>query len=192
MALERDQFARIFPGLGDLKLDRYYLAFACALPEFEITTAQRMAAFFAQVGHESSGLTVLKEWAATDELRGAQYEGRADLGNVQLGDGHRYYGRGPIQLTGRANYREVGLALGLPLEENPDLALEIEAGARIAGRFWKTRGLNFLADQGTLSAFRKITGRVNGGQNGAADRENRWHAARAVLKLGAPRTDVPA
>ena len=109
---------------------------------------------------------------------GAAYEGRRDLGNTQPGDGVRYKGRGPIQLTGRNNYRAAGQALGLPLEQNPTLASRPDVGFRIAGWFWKTRGLNALADQG---AFTTISERINGGHNGLADRYAYWARARGVL-----------
>ena len=62
---------------------------------------------------------------------GAAYEGRTDLGNTQPGDGKRYKGRGPIQLTGRSNYRSAGIALGLPLEESPELVTFPSAGFKV-------------------------------------------------------------
>ncbi len=85
-----------------------------AAPDFEINTQERMAAFLAQVGHESGGLHWLVElWGPTaTQLR---YEGRADLGNTEPGDGVRYKGRGLIQLTGRENYRKAGEALATEL-----------------------------------------------------------------------------
>src|SRR4051812_46296976 len=73
-----------------------------AMSEFEINTPERQAAFLAQVGHESGGLRFMVErWGPTESQR--RYEMRHDLGNTEPGDGHRYLGRGLIQLTGRAN-----------------------------------------------------------------------------------------
>src|SRR5690606_25370634 len=101
-----------------------------------------------------------------------------DLGNAQPGDGRRYKGRGPIQLTGRANYRAAGKALGLPLEEQPELAAMPEHGFRIAAWYWTMRKLNPLADQGNFLA---ITVAINGGLNGYADRVRRRETAKKVL-----------
>src|SRR5215467_14480028 len=109
---------------------------------------------------------------------GAAYEGRRDLGNTQPGDGKRYKGRGPIQLTGRANYRRAGKALGLDLEKDPAKAADPAVGFRVAGWFWKTHGLNELADKGD---FREITRRINGGYNGLASRQAFYKKAKEVL-----------
>src|SRR5258705_12947602 len=98
---------------------------------------------------------------------GAAYEGRKDLGNPQPGDGKRYKGRGPIQLTGRANYTRYGGLLCLDLVNDPTIAATKEVGFRIAGQFWKLNGLNELADQ---QQFKAITKRINGGYNSLHDR----------------------
>lgn len=134
-----------------------------AMIEFGITTQQRAEMFLAQVLHESGGLAWFEELAD-----GSAYEGRADLGNVRPGDGKRYKGRGPIQLTGRANYRWAGSRLGLALEAIPTIAAEHRIGWRIAGLYWQSRGLNALADRGD---FLTITRRINGGTNGLASRQ---------------------
>jgi len=106
------------------------------------------------------------------------YEGRRDLGNTQPGDGKRYKGRGPIQLTGRNNYRAAGGALGLELEANPQRAADVDVGFRVAAWFWTSRGLNLLADVGD---FREITRRINGGFNGLPQREAYSRRALEVL-----------
>jgi putative chitinase len=129
-----------------------------AMRERDITTQQRAAMFLAQVLEESGNLAYFEEIAS-----GQEYEGRSDLGNTHPGDGPRYKGRGPIQLTGRANYRWAGARLGLPLEQHPDLAAQHAVGWRIAALYWQSHGLNELADQG---AFLTITKRINGGTNG--------------------------
>jgi len=136
---------------------------AAAMLEHGITTRRRAAYFLAQVLHESGRLRWFEELAS-----GAAYEGRcSDLGNCHPGDGRRYKGRGPIQLTGRANYRAAGRVLGLPLEQHPGLAARHQVGWRTAGWYWHCRGLNTLADRG---AFVEVTRRINGGTNGLADR----------------------
>ena len=144
----------------------------------EINTAERQAAFLAQLAHESGQLRYWEEIAS-----GQAYEGRVDLGNTQPGDGRRFKGRGPIQITGRANYRAAGAALGIDLEGNPKLAAATEVGFKVAGWYWKKRGLNQLADEGTLESFRKITRRINGGYNGHEDRLRYWRLARKALAL---------
>lgn len=125
-----------------------------AMVEAEITTVTRAAAFLAQLAWESGDLRHFEEIAD-----GSAYEGRADLGNNQPGDGKRYKGRGPIQLTGRANYRAAGFALGLDLEGDPEIAARPEVGFRVAAWYWTSRGLNEVADRPN---FRMVTKRVNG------------------------------
>jgi predicted chitinase len=142
----------------------------------QIATHLREAAFLAQLAHESGELRWLEELAS-----GAAYEGRRDLGNTQPGDGKRFKGRGPIQITGRANYRAAGKALDLPLVQRPELAAYPQHGFDIATWFWTTRRLNALADQ---SAFRLITRRINGGMNGYADRLAYYTRALRVLSRG--------
>jgi predicted chitinase len=144
-----------------------------AMQEAAITTRKRRAAFLAQLAHESGELRYFEELAS-----GEAYEGRRDLGNTQKGDGRRYKGRGPIQLTGRNNYRAAGKALGIDLENNPARAAAVDVGFRTAGWFWTNRKLNGYADQGN---FREITRRINGGYNGLAQRQAFYNHALGVL-----------
>lgn len=137
------------------------------LPKYEITsTVERICNFLGQGAHETQRFRAMREiWGPTPaQLR---YEGRADLGNTQPGDGRRYLGRGIFQLTGRANYREVGSKIGKPLEARPELAETPEVAMETAAYYWDSRGLSALADQGLED---KITRRINGGTNGIADR----------------------
>jgi len=145
-----------------------------AMVERGITTQNEAAAFLAQVLHESVRLRYFEEIAS-----GAAYEGRRDLGNTHPGDGVRYKGRGPIQLTGRANYRAAGRALGLPLETHPTLAARHDIGWRIAAWFWQTHGLSQFAN-GTQGGFDQITRRINGGFNGKVSRDALWRAVKRV------------
>ncbi|HNX94901.1 MAG TPA: glycoside hydrolase family 19 protein [Holophaga sp.] len=94
------------------------------------------------------------------------YEGRADLGNSLAGDGVRYHGRGFVQLTGRVNYHKVGAALGLPLEENPDLALDPAHAARILAWFVRNHGVARAAE---IRDWRRTRLLINGGYNGWDD-----------------------
>ncbi|MDX2009880.1 MAG: glycoside hydrolase family 19 protein [Myxococcaceae bacterium] len=169
-----DQLRRIMPRLALADARRYLPFLNTAMAEVNITTPKRQAAFLAQVSHESGQLRFFEEIAS-----GAAYEGRRDLGNVRPGDGRRFKGRGPIQLTGRATYRAAGRAPGLDLENRPTRAADPDVGFRVAGWYWKTRDLNALADRGD---FVEITRRINGGLNGLADRQQAWARARAVLQ----------
>lgn len=152
-----------------------------AMAEYHITTLAREAAFLAQVGHETMGLVYAKElWGPTAAQRG--YEGRADLGNTQPGDGSRYRGRGLLQITGRANYAKAGQALGLDLVGHPEILEERDMAALVSAWWWKSHGLNELADAGK---FDQITRVINGGTNGQAERRALWAKAKAALGVGA-------
>ena len=157
------------------------LGAACA--KGHIDTPQRLAHFLAQVTHESGGFRWMQEiWGPTPAQ--VRYEGQLDLGNTEPGDGHRYMGRGPLQLTGRSNYRTTGRRIGYPLEAQPELASQIGVGSLIAVDYWTTRDLNRLADQGGQVMVRAITRVVNGGVTGLADRERRYVLAACQVQPG--------
>ncbi|NTS64143.1 glycoside hydrolase [Sphingomonas sp. HHU CXW] len=101
----------------------------------------RLVHFIGQCGHESGSFRYMEEIAS-----GADYEGRADLGNSQPGDGKRYKGRGPIQLTGRANYRADGATFGIDLERHPEIVAMPSIGLLTSCLYWSRTGLNALAD----------------------------------------------
>ena len=148
-----------------------------AMTKYGIVTRLRIAAFVAQVGHESGQFRWLKElWGPTAQQKG--YEGRTDLGNTVNGDGFKYRGRGLIQITGRTNYGACGEALDLDLLSKPELLELPQYAAMSAAWFWSTRGLNTLADQGQ---FVKITRRINGGLTGQDDRQALYDKALEVL-----------
>jgi len=168
-----DELRRIMPNCPTARRDEYLPFIQQAMQEFVITSYLREAAFLAQLAHESGELRYMEELAS-----GAAYEGRKDLGNTQPGDGKRFKGRGPIQLTGRANYKKYGDLLGVDLINNPTVAATKEVGFRIAGQFWKLNGLNELADQ---QKFETITRRINGGLNGQPDRVKYYNRAKQVL-----------
>ena len=92
-----------------------------------------------------------------------RYEGRRDLGNTQRGDGARYHGRGYPQLTGRANYRKAGLALGLDLEGQPELALDPVVSANLTAWFAKANHIDVAAN---AQDWERVRRRWNGGLNG--------------------------
>lgn len=133
------------------------------MPKYGVTTYLRVCHFLAQAAHEAASFQTLREYAS-----GAAYEGRKDLGNVKPGDGVRYKGRGIFQLTGRANYRDIGNKIGMDLENNPELAESPEVSVLTALEYWKSRNLNVLADRDDVEG---ITRKINGGLNGFEDRK---------------------
>lgn len=134
----------------------------------------RFIHFLAQLAHESGNFRYMEEIAS-----GAAYEGRKDLGNTQAGDGKRFKGRGPIQLTGRANYRRYGQQLGIDFENNPEIVAIPSVGLLVACKFWSDNGLNALADQDDVTT---ITRRINGGLNGFEDRKNKLSMIKGWFK----------
>ena len=160
--ISKAQLLQIMPNLGSAKADQYLPYLNQAMIQGGINTPQRQAMFLAQLAHESGQLRYFEEIAS-----GAAYEGRTDLGNTQPGDGVRYKGRGPIQLTGRNNYRAAGNALGVDFENNPTLVATPEWGFKVAVWFWNSRNLSAAADRGD---FDYTTYRINGGYNGNSAR----------------------
>jgi putative chitinase len=146
-------------------------------PAYSINTELRLAHFLAQATHETGDFCYMREiWGPTPAQR--RYEGRADLGNVQPGDGRRYCGRGIFQLTGRANYANTGAKLALPLESEPEMAAQPYVSVQIACHYWLSKGLNALADADDIRA---ITKKINGGFNGLADRQKCLARAKGIL-----------
>lgn len=142
-----------------------------------INTPKRQAAFLAQIGHESGSLHYTREiWGPTAAQQ--RYEGRHDLGNVYAGDGHKFLGRGLIQITGRDNYTVCAEALCLDCVNRPELLEEPGWAALSAAWWWNKHGCNTMADAGQ---FDRITRTINGGMNGSDDRRARWAVAKKVL-----------
>lgn len=182
MTITRDQLGRIFHLAPVARLDAVYPHLLAAMSEGQITTPIREAAFLAQCGHESGAFRYMEELAD-----GSAYEGRKSLGNNSPGDGKRYKGRGPIQLTGKTNYWLAGISLGLDFIGHPEQVATYPVGFRVAVWFWTSNGLNKLADAlpagaAREAAFDAITRKVNGGLNGKADRDQ--YFARACMVLG--------
>ncbi|KRP60301.1 glycoside hydrolase family 19 protein [Pseudomonas trivialis] len=176
MPITEQQLLQILPNAGR-NAGVFVPALNTAMNHYGIVGASRGAAFIAQIGHESGQLRWVREiWGPTAQQ--LTYEGRADLGNTEKGDGSKYRGRGLIQVTGRANYNACGEALGLDLINKPELLELPQHAAMSAAWFWSTRGLNTLADQGE---FVKITRRINEGVNGLADRQALYEKALKVL-----------
>jgi len=138
-----------------------------------LDTGLRLAHFMGQCSHESGGFRYMEEIAS-----GAAYEGRVDLGNTQTGDGRRYKGRGPIQLTGRANYRRVGRQIGIDLESRPEMVAYPSIGLLVGCVYWDSRKLNAKADADDLEG---LTRAINGGTNGLADRRAQTARAKGLI-----------
>jgi len=181
---------QVFPGLGAARAAELNSGLNAALRLAGCTTVNRAAMFCAQVGEESISLT-----APTELASGAEYEGRADLGNTERGDGVRFKGRGFIQITGRANYRGLSKwahSKGLV----PSATYFIDHPAQLAtdkhvwlGPIWYwtvARSMNHFADTKDIEG---ATRAVNGGLNGFTDRKNRWHLC---LRLGDAILPTPA
>lgn len=176
MPITEQQLLQILPNAGR-NAGVFVPALNTAMNHYGIVGVARVAAFIAQIGHESGQLRWVREiWGPTAQQ--LKYEGRADLGNTEKGDGSKYRGRGLIQITGRANYNACGEALGLDLINKPELLELPQHASMSAAWFWSARGLNTLADQGE---FVKITRRINGGVNGLADRQALYEKALKVL-----------
>lgn len=176
MSITQQQLLQILPNAGPVA-GVFVPVLNAAMGHYQIVGAKRVAAFIAQIGHESGQLKYVKEiWGPTAAQ--ARYEGRKDLGNTVDGDGSKYRGRGLIQITGRANYMACGEGLGLDLIKQPELLEKPQHACMSAAWFWATKGLSTLADAGQ---FDKITQRINGGQNGAADRQALYARALKVL-----------
>ena len=173
------QLHEIMPELTTSRGNLYIDPLNRAMAEFSITTYLRKAAFLAQIAEESVDLMYFQEIASGWEYDISQNRSLAlELGNTQVGDGPRYKGRGPIQLTGRNNYIAAGKALGLDLVDHPDMAADPNVGFRTAGWYWVSHGLNPLADE---RDFEEITLRINGGLNGYSVRLQNYERALQIL-----------
>ena len=181
-------------------VDQWFEAIYEILPEYEITTPQRVAAFLAQCAHESGGFVFLKEnlnyKAASlrrvfpkyfpDDAIAAQYAGKGEMianrvyanrmgnGPEESGDGFRYCGRGLIQLTGKNNYTFFAGSLDIPVEEASEYLQTFEGAVQSACFFWEQNKLNQWADAGDILT---LTKRINGGTIGLEDRIKHYQHA---------------
>jgi|SRR5919198_3173625 predicted chitinase len=162
---------------------RYWPPLRTALAEQGLSDAPSMIAALATVATEVPDFAPVNEYGGPSYWR--RYERRADLGNTNPGDGVRYHGRGFIQLTGRANYRGYGKKLGVPLEQNPNLALDPSVAARILAAYMKDHGIGGLAARGDWKGVRRA---VNGGLNGW----DRFNACVQKLQQAAPHGRSPS
>jgi putative chitinase len=205
MNLTLDQLRQLIP--KNPYVQQWHNALSQLLPDYEINTAQRIAAFIAQCAHESAGFTALKEnlnyraatlrkifpkYFPTDELAqqyasmpnkqeaiaNKVYGNRMGNGPESSGDGYRFCGRGLIQLTGRENYSWFAASLGISVEEASEYLETFEGAAQSACWFWETNKLNQWADTGDILM---LTKRINGGTIGLEDRIKHYNHALHVL-----------
>ena len=147
------------------------------MESYEIKTVLRASAFLAICAQQSKELTILCE-QCSEERANFLYANKLGNGGPTSGDGWKYRGRGLIQLTGRAVYRHTGTALGLPLEEQPELLEMYDLAALSAAFFWKSRGLNQFADD---KNFQQIKRCVDGGNYGLDEANKYWEITQKVL-----------
>jgi putative chitinase len=190
---------------GNPYVNYWYNALAEILPEYEINTPQRVAAFIAQCAHESGGFRALKEnlnyKAASlrkvfpkyfpDDAIAARYANKQEMianrvyanrmgnGPEESGDGFRYCGRGLIQLTGKNNYTLFAASVGIEdMEECVEYLGTFEGAIQSACWFWESNNLNQWADKGDILT---LTKRINGGTIGLEDRIKHYNHALHVF-----------
>jgi putative chitinase len=204
MELTKEQLQQLLP--KNKFVDHWYEVLAQLLPDYEIDTPQRIAAFIAQCSHESGGFTTIKEnlnyrpeslvklFSKYFDLPTAQrycalpnkqeaianriYANRMGNGDESSGDGYKYCGRGLIQLTGKDNYFWFSSSLGITPEDASEYMATFEGAAQSACWFWENNKLNQWADAGDILT---LTKRINGGTIGLEDRVNHYEHALHVL-----------
>ncbi|HZP12642.1 MAG TPA: hypothetical protein VFB36_09495 [Nevskiaceae bacterium] len=161
-------------------------------PTYEIDLPHEFAHFLAQACHETDRFRTLREYAS-----GKAYEGRADLGNTQPGDGVRFKGRGIFQTTGRANYLQLGIKQGRRdlFVNSPELLEQPQYAVWSACEYWKGRHLTDIANHPDSDVLKKkyrgnvidvspvefISLSINGGYNGIDERKKFYATALSVL-----------
>ena len=202
MELTEQQLQQIIP--KNKYVSYWYQALQQLLPQYEINTTERIAAFLAQCAHESGGFVFIKEnlnyrWASlrktfpkyfpTDALA-QQYEkqpekianrvyaNRMGNGPEESGDGYRFCGRGLIQVTGRENYSWFAASLQITPEEASEYMETFEGAAQSACWFWESNNLNQWADKRDILT---LTKRINGGTIGLEDRKKHYEHCLHIL-----------
>lgn len=182
MLITAQQLLQILPNAGK-QAGVFASALNLAMDRYQINTPLRMAAFIAQVGHESGQFRYVRE------LGGDQYLSKYDTGTLAKrlgntpeadGDGQKYRGRGLIQITGHTNYLACSKALfgNDRLLRTPELLEQAEWACKSAAWYWNSRDINTPADAGD---FKTVTRRINGGLNGLAERLEFYKRAKKVL-----------
>jgi putative chitinase len=166
--ITNELLGKCWPASTEANRQKFLPFFNRYLPEYGIVSKVALAAFFAQVGHESGQGRYVEELAS-----GEAYEYRKDLGNTMAGDGRSFKGRGLIQITGRSNYTQLSKAFCVDFTASPQMLSHPEWAVRSACWWWANRRLTQIAESAPLAdetAFRRITRIINGGYNGFTDR----------------------
>ena len=198
----QQQLAQLIP--GNPYVAQWYQALSMILPDYDIDTPPRVAAFIAQCAHESGGFKFLKEnlnyraeslmrtWPSRfpsmevaqqyamqpEKIANKVYSSRMGNGDEASGDGAKYIGRGLIQLTGKDNCQRFAQSIDTPLEEIPEYLSTFEGAVQSACWFWEVNNLNQWADAGDILT---LTKRINGGTIGLEDRKKHYAHALHVL-----------
>jgi len=202
MKLTVSQLKQMVPGITHA--DHWIEAFDQLLPDYEINTPKRIAAFIAQCAHESGGFKFLKEnlnykaeslmktfpkyFSDKDtanayakqpvKIANRVYANRMGNGDEASGDGYKYCGRGLIQLTGKSNYSWFAASLEISPDEASAYLETFEGAAQSACWFWENNNLNVEADAGDI---KKMTKKINGGYIGLDDRIKHYEHALHIL-----------
>jgi putative chitinase len=202
--LTLNQLKQIVP--NNPHIEHWYEALCEILPDYDINTPQRIAAFLAQCAHESGGFRAIKEnlnyrpatlvtlfkkyfdlptaerYCAMPDKQAAIankiYANRMGNGPEESGDGYRYCGRGLIQLTGKDNYTRYAQSTEQTVEEASEHLTTFEGCVQSAAWFWEANNLNQYADTGDILTMTK---RINGGTIGLEDRKKHYEHALHVL-----------
>ena len=202
--LTLDQLKQIVP--NNPYIDHWHEALCEILPDYDINTPQRVAAFLAQCAHESGGFKAIKENlnyrpqtlvtlfkkyfdldTATrycnmpnkqEAIANRIYANRMGNGPEESGDGYRYCGRGLIQLTGKDNYTRYAQSTEQTVEEASEHLTTFEGCVQSAAWFWEANNLNQYADSGDILTMTKC---INGGTIGLSDRIEHYKHALHVL-----------
>ena len=202
MELTKQQLKELLP--KNPYIDHWHRALSQLLPDYEINTPQRIAAFIAQCAHESGNFVFLTEnlnykaesltkifgkyfkdiatakayEKKPEKIANRIYANRMGNGDEASGDGWRYRGRGLIQLTGKTNYTWFAASLEISAEEAAEYTQTFEGAAQSACWFWETNKLNKEADAGDIKT---MTRKINGGFIGLDDRIKHYNHALHVL-----------
>lgn len=202
MELKKEQLRQLLP--KNPYIDQWHKALSQLLPDYEINTPQRIAAFVAQCAHESGGFIFLtenlnyraeslmklfskyfKDMATAkayerkpEKIANRIYADRMGNGDEASGDGYKYRGRGLIQLTGKTNYTWFAASLEITPEEAAEYTQTFEGAAQSACWFWETNKINTFADKNDIVGMTK---RINGGTIGLDDRIKHYEHALHVL-----------
>lgn len=203
MTITKDQVEQLLHGNPDI--DEWSSAMSLLFPKYEINTPARIAGFVAQCGHESQNFKTLEEnlnYSAEglnrtfpkyfvkagrdaqayhrqpEKIANVVYANRMGNGDTASGDGWKFRGRGVIQLTGKDNYSRFAKYVGKSIDDTIEYLKTKQGALESACWFWKTNGLNEIADSGDIVAMTK---RINGGTIGLEDRQKHYTHALAVL-----------